>query len=146
MNSTSKLFTEAQKKQIVTAIQEAELNTSGEIRVHIEQSCEGDVMERAQKVFGELKMHQTKDRNGVLFYLAVETRKFAVFGDAGIHKVVGNEFWDSIKDITISYFKKGDFSTGLSLAIEECGIQLKAYFPYEKGKDTNELSDDISFQ
>ena len=89
-------------------------------------------------------MHKTQARNGVLFYLAVRDRKFAIIGDEGIHKVVPENFWDAIKEQMLSQFKQGDFTSGLTQGIISAGEQLKKYFPYQKD-DVNELSDELSF-
>lgn len=137
-------FSPRQQDAIVEAIRAAEKNTSGEIRLHLESKCKGNVLDRAVEVFAKLKMHETEQRNGVLFYLATETKDFAVIGDKGINEKVPGNFWDGIKDKTIGQFKAGNFSAGLIEAIAECGIQLKAYFPYNSN-DKNELSDEISF-
>ena len=137
-------FTSAQKKFIVNAIKRAELNTSGEIRVHIENTCKGDVLDRAADVFAMLKMHKTELRNGVLFYLAVKDKQFGILGDAGINAVVPDDFWESIKENMVEFFKKGDFSTGLVKGIDMAGEKLKEHFPYQKD-DVNELPDEISF-
>lgn len=140
----SNFFKEDQKKQITDAIKKAELNTSGEIRLHIESDCKEDVLDRAAYMFEQLAMHKTKLRNGVLFYLSVNDRKFAILGDAGINKVVPKNFWDEIKETVIEHFKKENYAEGLSLGIEMAGKALKEHFPYQKN-DVNELSDEISF-
>jgi len=137
-------FNETQKTQIVEAIKTAELNTSGEVRVHIESVCNGDVLDRASQVFAKLEMHKTALRNGVLIYLAIETRTFAIIGDSGVNSVVPAGFWDGTKDLMISYFKTGDYATGLIQGILKAGEQLKAHFAYQDN-DVNELPDDISF-
>ena len=142
--SAKNFFTEEQKKQIIDAIKTAEKDTSGEIRVHIENKCPGDVLDRALHWFGKLNMHKTELRNGVLFYLAVKSRKFAIIGDEGINKVVPDDFWDKIKENMAAHFKKGEFTKGLVEGILEAGKALKKYFPYQSD-DVNELSDDISF-
>jgi uncharacterized membrane protein len=142
--SVENFFTDAEKKQITDAIAEAELNTSGEIRLHMEGNCKIDVLDRAAYVFEKLKMHETAQRNGVLFYLALHDRKFAILGDAGINKVVPANFWDEIKETMLAFFKEGKFTEGLSKGIVMAGEQLKANFPYQKN-DVNELSDEISF-
>lgn len=138
------LFTELEKQQIVAAIKEAEKNTSGEIRVHIERKCKEDVLDHAAFMFEELEMHQTELRNGVLIYLAVEDRQLAILGDAGINLKVPKGFWDATRDVMINEFKHGNFAKGLSDGIIKAGEQLKTHFPYQKD-DLNELSDDISF-
>lgn len=140
----SEFFTTEQKKQITDAIKEAELNTSGEIRVHIEMDCKEDVLDRAAFMFEKLAMHKTELRNGVLFYLSIKDRKFAILGDAGINAVTPDNFWDEIKETVINHFKNEDYATGLSQGIKMAGNALKEHFPYQKD-DVNELSDDISF-
>ncbi len=138
------LFTEELQKQVVAAIETAELNTSGEVRVHLDDNCKGDVLDRAAYVFEKLEMHKTEQRNGVLFYLAVQDKKFAILGDAGINQKVPDNFWEEIKTEVISNFKKGDFAKGLSSGIVKAGEQLKAHFPYQED-DVNELENEISF-
>ncbi len=137
-------FTEQEKKTIVDSIKEAELNTSGEIRVHIERGCKGPVLDRAVKVFEKLGMHKTELKNGVLFYLAVDDHKFAILGDKGIDEVVPENFWDAIKEHMLSLFRQGEFSQGLREGILKAGVALKKHFPYSDD-DINELPDDISF-
>lgn len=144
MPSDSLFFGEQEQQQIVEAIRQAEKATSGEIRVHIEKKCPTEVMQRAQEVFGLLDLHKTAARNGVLFYLAYEDRKFAVLGDQGIYEKVAPDFWNSTKDLLRNHFSSNQFAKGLCEAIAEAGIQLKRYFPYESD-DINELPDDISF-
>lgn len=139
------LFTITQQKEIVAAIKEAERNTSGEIRVHIEKNCKEDVLDHAAFIFDELEMQKTALRNGVLIYLAVEDRKLAILGDAGINLKVPKGFWDEIKDVMISNFKEGKFTEGLSQGIILAGEQLKKHYPHDKENDENELSDEISF-
>jgi len=137
-------FTKEQQKQIVEAIKQAEYNTSGEIRVHIEKQCKIDVLDRAANVFAMLKMHKTQLRNGVLFYLSIEDRKFAILGDAGINANVPENFWDSVKETVLEQFKIGNQTEGLIKGIIMAGEKLKIHFPYQKD-DINELSDEISF-
>jgi uncharacterized membrane protein len=143
MSKVEEFLTAEQEQTLIAAIKDAENNTSGEIRVHIEKTSNEPPMERALEVFRFLNMDDTALRNGVLFYIAVESKKFAIIGDEGINKVVPTGFWDEEKELVLSYFKKGDFSTGLELAILEVGKNLKKYFPYQSD-DTNELSDEIS--
>lgn len=142
--SVQNFFSEQQKKQITDAIKAAELNTSGEVRLHVEGSCKGDVLDCAAYWFEKLKMHKTELRNGVLFYLAVNDHKFAILGDAGINAKVPDDFWENIKEHMVAKFKMGQFSEGLAEGILMAGEQLKLHFPYQKD-DVNELSDEISF-
>lgn len=140
----NKLINEAQQKAIQAAIAEAELNTSGEIRVHIDAKCAGDPMEKAIQVFENLKMHTTAQRNGVLFYVAMDDKKLAILGDQGINAVVPEDFWDAIRDAMISAFKKGAFAEGLIEGILTAGQQLKSAFPLLEN-DENELSNEVTF-
>ncbi|RRB11104.1 TPM domain-containing protein [Larkinella knui] len=138
------LFTPEEQQQIIQAIRSAELETSGEIRVHIELLCPvPDVMDRAVQVFRQLNMDQTAQRNGVLFYLATDDRKFAVLGDEGIDKVVPADFWETTKEVMRENFRAGRFTQGFCLGIERAGQQLRQYFP-RLNNDSNELSDEIS--
>ncbi|HYW96529.1 MAG TPA: TPM domain-containing protein [Bacteroidales bacterium] len=139
-----KFFSSEEKEKIVKAIEEAEMNTSGEIRIHLEGDLKGDVLDRASYIFEKLEIHKTALRNGVLFYLAVNSQKFAILGDAGINSKVPANFWDTIKEKMGSHFRQGDFVSGLCEGIIMTGEQLKAHFPYQED-DVNELSDEISF-
>ena len=143
--SVENFFSKEEKKQITDAIAQAELNTSGEIRLHVEGRCKLDVLDRAAYVFDKLKMYETAQRNGVLFYLAVYDRKFAILGDGGINNLVHADFWDEIKETMLGFFKDGKFADGISKGILMAGEQLKANFPYQSD-DVNELSDEISFE
>lgn len=142
--SPEKRFTQAQKDAIVAAIRQAEKDTSGEIRVHIETRCKNDVLDRATEVFAELKMHKTELRNGTLIYLALDDHKLAILGDAGINSKVNDDFWNKTKDIMIAEFRQGQISEGICKGIINVGHQLKQFFPCQED-DVNELPDDISF-
>jgi uncharacterized membrane protein len=144
MMTASDFLTTEQKVRITQAIGQAELNTSGEIRLHVETKCKPDVLDRAAKVFAQLDMHKTALRNGVLFYIAVADKKFAIVGDAGINAKVPANFWDSIKEKMAESFKSGQYAEGLENGILMAGEQLKAHFPRQHD-DVNELSDEISY-
>jgi len=141
--SVKNFFNKQQKEEIVLAINDAEKDTSGEIRLHIESHCKGNPLDRAVHLFGKLKMHQTNLRNGALIYLAVKDKKFAIFGDEGINEVVPENFWKDVKDEMGQHFAKGEFAHGISGGIRKVGQKLKEFFPYQDD-DVNELSDDIS--
>ncbi|HAX94619.1 MAG TPA: hypothetical protein DCY25_11910 [Bacteroidales bacterium] len=141
----SAFFTKEQQLQIRDAIKEAEGETSGEIRVHLETSLSGNVLDRAAWIFRHIKMHETEDRNGVLFYLAVRNKKFAVIGDAGINSKVPDGFWDVIKNILEGNFREGKYCEGIIEGILMAGRQLREHFPHSRD-DVNELPDDISFE
>ena len=142
--SKQKFFTEKQQEEIIKSIENAELNTSGEIRLHLEDTCKSDPVKRAIEVFEKLGMHETKLRNGVLFYLSIKDKKIAVIGDKGINDIVPTNFWDDIKNEIINHFKNNQFTDGLCKGIEKSGEKLKIHFPFDSN-DTNELSNDISF-
>jgi uncharacterized membrane protein len=142
--SKSKVFLNSEEEQeVIDAIRIAEKNTSGEIRVHIEKGSKNDAFDRAKEVFHILEMDSTKLKNGVLIYLDIKNKTFAICGDKGINDVVAPDFWDSTKTIMQSHFKQGQFKQGLIEGILKAGEQLKKHFPWQKDDD-NELSDDIS--
>ena len=143
MSKVEDFLTTEQEQEIIKAIKIAEKNTSGEIRVHIEKTTEKPPMEKALEIFYMLEMDKTEQRNGVLFYIAIESKKFAIIGDEGINSKVPDNFWDEEKELVLSHFVKGEFNKGLELAIVKVGEKLKEFFPYQSD-DTNELSDEIS--
>lgn len=144
MDQVKAHFSGDNRIKILKAIEKAEKNTSGEIRLHIDSTCRIDVLDQAAFIFKKLEMHKTEQRNGVLFYLALKDQKVAVIGDSGINAVVPANFWDKIIEQMVADFKKGDFAEGLACGIETAGEMLKAHFPYSIN-DQNELSDEISF-
>lgn len=142
-NKIEDFLTADEEQDIVEAIRVAELNTSGEIRVHIEKTCKGDATNRALDLFHTLKMDNTKLQNAVLIYLAIEDKTFVIYGDKGINDVVEKNFWDSTKNTMQSHFKQGHFKQGLIEGVLKSGEQLKRYFPYSDS-DSNELTNEIS--
>jgi uncharacterized membrane protein len=139
-----RVFTREQEQQLLEAIRKAELQTSGEIRVHVDSAHVTEPLERAKEMFTKLKMHKTELRNGILFYINFKERKFAVWGDEGINKNVPENFWDNIKETAVNHFKNDEVIEGLGKCIEMCGEQLKHYFPVSSS-DKNELKNDISY-
>ena len=143
MSKVENFLTKAEEQEIVAAIGVAEKNTSGEIRVHIEKENTIAPIDRAVEVFHHLNMEKTKERNGVIIYVAVKSKHFAIYGDKGIHDIVGDDFWNSTKELMQNHFKSGNFKQGLIDGILKAGEQLKTHFPH-KDNDTNELSNEIS--
>lgn len=138
-------FTPENKSKIEEAIAKAETYTSGEIRVHIEDKCKEDVLDRAAFIFDNLQMEQTKERNGVLFYLAFVDHQLAILGDGGINAKVPENFWEEIKDDLVSNFKKKQYTEGLIHGIEKAGHQLAKYFPHHGDDDVDELDNEVTF-
>lgn len=143
MATSPEFISKAAEKEIVKAIQTAEKNTSGEIRVHIEDRCDEELISRVKSTFYRLEMDKTKLRNGVLFYLAANNRQFYILGDQGIHEKVPEDFWEDTIALMKSYFVKKQFAEGLIQGILRAGEQLKKHFPHQKD-DQNELPDEIS--
>lgn len=137
-------LTEQQEQKIIQTIAEAENQTSAEIRVHIEDHCKKDPLERAVKVFHKLGMNQTELKNGVVIYVAVEDHKASVFGGKGINDQVGEQYWSDVLNIIITHFKKSEFEAGLVKAVKTVGKKLTELYPVQAG-DVNELSDEISY-
>ena len=145
MSNAITILNREEDQRVVEAIRQAERNTSGEIKVHIENRCKGDVEQRSLFIFDKLKLNETQLRNGVLIYLAIKDHKFAILGDKGINDVVEDNFWNDVKDLMQNQFKEGRFAEGLEQGIMRCGEKLKAYFPYQSD-DINEIPDDISYE
>ena len=140
-----KVFDEAEQAAIINAIREAELNTSGEVRVYVERKCAYiDALDRAIELFREMEMDQTRDRNAVLLYVAVRDHQLAIYGDEGIHQRVGTEYWKREVFQLIRDFNREDYVTAIANCVRDIGEALKTHFPYHK-EDKNELPDDIGF-
>jgi uncharacterized membrane protein len=132
------------EQRIVAAIEAAERVTSGEVRVHLNDTCSGDPLRDAQKQFQKLGMHRTAERNAILFFIALESHKFAVVGDLGIHAKVGQSFWEGIRDHMVPELKEGRWVGALELGIAEAGRALAEHFPHQGSKDRDELSNEVS--
>jgi uncharacterized membrane protein len=143
MSKVEDFLTKAEEAEVVEAIRLAEKNTSGEIRVHLEKETSIAPIERAVEVFHELGMDTTQLRNGVIIYVAVKSKQFAIYGDQGIYDKVSHDFWDCTKDIMVGHFKTGNNVQALVEGIHNAGEQLKKHFPFEDD-DTDELSNEIS--
>lgn len=130
-------------QQVITAIRKAETRTSGEIRVHLEQKCDGEPRKRAEQIFHELKMDNTRLQNGVLIYVAVDSHKFVILGDKGINREVGEKFWEEVRDAMQYRFRESEFTQGLIEGITLAAEKLAEYFPWQED-DINELPDEIT--
>lgn len=137
-------FSKEEQNKIVSAIQKAEKLTSSEIRLHIDTQSELAPLDRTAYLFKHLKMHKTTARNGVLLYLSIKDRQFAIIGDAGIHCHVKDAFWERCKEGVLAQFKAGNYCKGITDCIELVGSALQKHFPYQDD-DQNELPDEISF-
>ena len=139
-------FTPEEKQQITEAIRRAEKMTSGEVRLFVESKCSYmDAIDRAAELFFNLQMQNTNDRNAVLIYIAMKDHQLAVFGDEGIHKKVGNEYWNTEVKKMITNFNRKNYAQGISEVVEDIGEALTKHFPYNNDTDKNELPDDIVF-
>ncbi len=139
-----KFLTKQEGDSIINCIKEAEKMTSGEIRVHFQKKIKGDVKDAAVDAFLRLKMYETADRNGVLFFIVPKKKLFAVIGDKGIDEVVPDDFWTEVIELLETYFKDKKWKEGLCKAIAKTGKKLKKYFPIQED-DKNELPDEISY-
>ncbi|EKF53925.1 hypothetical protein I215_15105 [Galbibacter marinus] len=143
-SNVEQLLSQQEEQDVIEAIRNAERETSGEIRVHIESSSgELSPLKRASEVFHYLKMDNTAERNGVLIYVAAKDKTFAIYGDKGINKVVPKNFWETTKDTIQNHFRHKNFKLGLTQGIQKAGEELKEHFPWQHD-DVNELPDQIS--
>lgn len=141
-----KLFSEEESKKIVEAIRNAEMQTSGEVRVFVENRCKFmDPLDRTREIFAKLNMQNTKDRNAVLVYVALKDRQLAIYGDSGIHEKTGQSFWTAAVNTIIQHFNRENYAEGISSSIAQIGEALRQHFPFDKDIDKNELPDEIIF-
>ena len=140
---TREFLSKLEHDRIIQAIHETESKTSGEIRVLIERGkLKNDPLEAAQRKFHRLGMHNTRERNAVLIFVAPRVHKFAVVGDNAIHEKCGDEFWQRVVEGMRMHFQNEKFSDALVEAVKEVGSVLATHFP-RTAKDKNELPDDI---
>ena len=137
-------FSKNERERIVSAIQAAEMKTSGEIRVHLENKAKDNILDHAKLIFEKLGMARTQDRNGILIWMCIHSKRFVVLGDQGIHEKLQPGFWDELVTILENHFKENHFSDGIVEAVARIGEILKTHFPYQRD-DINELSDEISY-
>src|ERR1044072_2479184 len=141
-----KFFSAEEEEKIITAIRDAETQTSGEVRLYIENKCRFvDPLDRAAEIFLQLKMYETANRNAVLVYVAKQHRQLAVFADEGIFNKAGKEFWNNAVAEMLKEFRKENYAEGLVEVINKIGDSLKTHFPYDAVTDKNELPDNIVF-
>ncbi len=139
-------FSTEEQEEIVDAIKQAEVATSGELRLYVESKCSYvNALDRALEIFTKLKMYQTAQRNAVLVYVALKDKQLAVFADEGIYQKAGTQFWDDKVKQMISHFNKANYAMGLKEVILEIGQSLTEAFPYDATTDKNELPDEIVF-
>ena len=138
-------FTAEEQRRMVDAIQNAEKNTSGEVRVFVEGKCSYvNAVDRAQEIFFKLQMDKTKDRNAVLLYMAIDDHQLALFADEGIYQRLGADYWNKEVQTILSSFTKHDILGGICRGVTDIGDALKEQFPYETA-DRNEIPDEIIF-
>jgi uncharacterized membrane protein len=140
-----KFLNESESAKINSAIKEAESKTSGEIKVVLARHCWGKMEAKAAKIFRELGLHKTKERNCVLVLFIVTNREFLIHGDQGIHEKVGQGFWEDIRDKMVAAFKQDAFGDGISEGVCLIGERLSQYFPYQRN-DSDEISDEIVYK
>ena len=141
-----KLFSEGDLDAIAQAVRRAEATTTAEVRVHLERQVPSrrETLGRAQEIFRRLGMHRTRERNGVLVYLAVDDRKLAIVGDAGIHARVGPGYWEGVRDLMVGHLRAAAPRDAVVRAVEELGRVLVQYFPRGPGENPDELANEVS--
>jgi len=140
---THRFVQQLEHDRINRAIKEAEARTSGQIRVFLQRGVfEEDALKRAQQKFIQLGMEKTRERNGILIFVAPRAQKFAVIGDEGVHQKCGDEFWQQLIEKMRAHFLREDFTEALIEAITAAGDLLGQYFP-RTGASANELPDEI---
>jgi len=143
--SLDKLISPEEQNRLLDKIARIEKRSSGEIRIHMTERRVKDPLEAARKTFTSLGMSATRRRNGVLVFLSLPSRKFAIVGDKGIDRVTPADYWDGLRDTLVQRFAAGQYCEGLLEILDRVEAVLAEHFPYEKG-DVDELPDDISYQ
>lgn len=142
-----KFLTPEEEQRVIQAIQEAERQTTGEIRIHLQSKLRRTAWEDALKVFNQLNMRNTESRNAVLFFIAPQNHQLVIIGDQGIHDLVMSNFWIEVRDHVLEYFKRSEYADGICLGVQLIGEKLKYHFPASADqKNENELPDDISYE
>ncbi|MCF6174237.1 MAG: TPM domain-containing protein [Victivallaceae bacterium] len=137
------LLDKISESKIIAAIKQAEKETSGEIRVHLQKKLKDPIMLAARQRFELLGMDATELKNGVLIFVAVKAKQLAIIGDKGIDDCVPDDFWEETLSEMKNYFKADDMIGGIEAGILKAGHALQKYFPYQHD-DINELSDEVS--
>lgn len=140
-----KFLSEAESARINSAIKDAERKTSAEIKLVLARHCWTNIKVKASKIFKQLGLDKTKERNCVLILFIVTNREFLVYGDQGIHEKVGQGFWDDIRDRMVAAFRENRFGDGICQGINLIGEKLSKYFPYQKD-DIDEISNEIVYK
>ena len=140
-----KFLSEDEKHMVESAVATAESGTSAEIKLVIVRHCWGEIEEKAANLFIKNNLHKTDDRNCVMVMLVLANREFVIFGDVGIDQKVGQEFWDSTRDLMVRYFKEDKFGQGLAEGIKNIGEKLQQFFPHQSD-DKNEVSNEIAYE
>jgi uncharacterized membrane protein len=138
------IMDDSERQRLVEAIAAAERGNRGELRLHIEERCEGDALTRARHIFGALKMHETKDDTGVLLYISPTSQKVSIYAGDGVHKAAGETLWSDAVARVAAGFRKDEGVTGIVDALELIGEAMRQCAP---GEDTagNELPDEVTF-
>lgn len=142
--SLDRLLPAAAQARVVDAIRRVEARTTGQIKVHLDEHCPEDPRQRAETLFASLHLGRTAEHNGVLLYVAVVDRKYALLADAGIHEAAGSLFWhEAAGRMARAFAAHGELGEGLVATIEEVGARLAERFP-SSAPHPNEIPDDIS--
>lgn len=147
MNLVKPLLRPADLDAVRDAVERAERETGGEIRVEVRQQRTREersmsIEQIARREFTSLGMERTKDRIGILLLLMLEDREFCIFADEGIHARVEPDTWTRIATHMSERFARGQFREGLLDAVLEVADVLRRHIP-RRSDDRNELSNDV---
>ena len=143
--SLDRLIAPEEQNRLLDKIARIEKRSSGEVRIHVTDRRVKDPLDAARRTFTSLGMASTRRRNGVLVFLSLPSRRFAIVGDEGIDRVTPPEYWDGLRDALARRLAAGQYCEGLLEILDRVEAVLAEHFPYEKG-DVDELPDDISYQ
>jgi uncharacterized membrane protein len=81
----------------------------------------------------------------VLLYVNLRRRKFAIYGDEGIHQSVGQRYWEKIARELVQDLRGTHHENAIAMAVEKMGDALAKYFPIDSDHpNENQLSNEVT--
>jgi uncharacterized membrane protein len=117
-------------ERVHRAVQSAEKDTSVRIVVYISHRRVTDPMKAGHQAFKKLKLETEQEKAGLLFFIAPQSRKFAVLGGTALHEKLGQAWWDRLVQVLSADFRREKFTDGLVSVLDEIAPALKLHFPF----------------
>jgi uncharacterized membrane protein len=143
--SLDRLISPEEQNRLLDKIARNEKRSCGEVRIHVTGRRVKDPLEEARRTVTSLGRTATNRRNGVLVFLSLPSRSFAIVGDEEMDRITPADYWEGLRDTLAENFAAGEYCEGLLDILDRVEAVLTEHFPYEKG-DVDELPDDISYE